>query len=196
MPENSNTSTRAKAIQAAKLLFATQGYDAVSTADIYKTANISNGSLFHHFGSKEGIAVAVFVELVHDYQTKIAENLVSTTKSADGIDAFIQTHNMWIEGDPDGARILFNGNHPSWSEGALKDIRAENQVFGHAIQTWRKNLEDGVLLQNWSTALIMATLIGPTQVLCRAWLAGQSNTPPSANIKDLTQLAKRALLNV
>lgn len=196
MSKDQAADTRSKAINVAKLLFATNGYDAVSTADIYKTANISNGSLFHHFGSKEGIAVAVFIELVRDYQTKIAENLASTTKAADGIDTFIRTHNMWIEGDPDGARILFNGHHPSWSDSALKSIRAENQGFGQAIQSWRTNLSDGALLDSWSIALIMATLIGSTQVLCRAWLAGQSNTPPSANIEDLVQLAKRALLDV
>jgi len=194
MSENIDASTRSKAIQAAKLLFATHGYDAVSTADIYKTAAISNGSLFHHFKSKEGIAVAVFVELVRDYQQKIAENLAATTMAADGIGTFIRTHNLWIEHNPDGARILFNGHHPSWSASALKDIRSENQAFGQTMQAWRKGLVDGALLENWSIALIMATLIGPTQVLCRAWLAGQSNTPPSSNIEDLILLAKRALL--
>lgn len=196
MTLNPKVTTRSRTIQAAKLLFATHGYDAVSTADIYKAAEISNGSLFHHFKSKEGIAVAVFIELVRDYQQKIAENLSITTKAADGIDAFIRTHSMWIEADPDGARILFNGHHPSWSVSALKDIRSENQAFGQAIQTWRAGLSDGVLIENWSIALIMATLIGPTQVLCRAWLAGQSNTPPHANIEDLILLAKRALLSL
>jgi AcrR family transcriptional regulator len=194
MAEHAKQNSRQKALLVAKSLFATHGYDAVCTADIYKTAGISNGSLFHHFKSKEGIAVAVFVELVRDYQGKIAENLTNSSTAASGIETFIRTHNLWIEGDPDGARILFNGHHPSWSNGALKEIRTENQEFGKTIQAWLNNLSDREKLGNWSIALIMATLIGPTQVLCRAWLAGQSKIPPSANIDDLVRLAKGALL--
>ncbi|MBL4864252.1 MAG: TetR/AcrR family transcriptional regulator [Rhodobiaceae bacterium] len=183
------------ALTAAKALFAEHGYEAVSTAEIYTKANISNGSLFHHFKSKEGIAVAVFVELVRTYQAEIGEKLTPTTRAADGIDAFIRAHSLWIESDPDGARILFNGHHPSWSEGALREIRSVNQAFGQIIQDWRKGLDDGERFGGWSIALIMAMLIGPTQVLCRAWLAGQSNTPPSANIDTLVTLAHRALLD-
>jgi AcrR family transcriptional regulator len=182
-------------IAAGKKLFSERGYDAVSTAEIRQAAGMSNGSLFHHFGNKEGIAVAVFVSLVRTYQSEIAEKLVPTRQAADGIEAFIHAHNLWIERDPDGARILFNGHHPSWSEEALKKIRAENRTFGMALAEWKSNLEDKHLLQNWSLALILATLVGPTQVMCRAWLSGQSKVAPSENIANLVKLAQKALLS-
>ncbi len=182
-------------IAAAKKLFSERGYDAVSTAEIRKAANMSNGSLFHHFGNKEGIAVAVFVSLVRTYQAEIAEKLAPTRRAAEGIEAFIRAHNLWIERDPDGARILFNGHHPSWSDTALKKIRSENQGFGQTLLDWKNNLEDKERLQDWSFALILAALVGPTQVMCRAWLSGQSNVPPSENIESLVKLAKKALLS-
>ncbi len=182
-------------IAAAKKLFSERGYDAVSTAEIRQAAGMSNGSLFHHFGNKEGIAVAVFVSLVRTYQAEIAGELSPTRQAAEGIEAFIRAHNLWIERDPDGARILFNGHHPNWSEAALKKIRAENRAFGMALAEWKSNLEDKHLLQNWSLALILATLVGPTQVMCRAWLSGQSKVPPSENIENLVKLAQNALLS-
>jgi len=182
-------------VAAAKRLFSERGYDAVSTAEIRQAAGMSNGSLFHHFENKEGIAVAVFVTLVRTYQAEIAEKLAPTRRAADGIEAFIRAHNLWIERDPDGARILFNGHHPSWSETALKKIRAENQGFGQTLQDWKNSLEDKDRLQNWSLALILATLVGPTQVMCRAWLSGQSKVPPSENIENLVKLAQKALLS-
>jgi len=179
----------------AKKLFSERGYDAVSTAEIRRTAGMSNGSLFHHFENKEGIAVAVFVSLVRSYQSEIGEKLRPTKRAAEGIDAFIRTHNLWIENDPDGARILFNGHHPSWSHDALLKIRAENQGFGQTLIDWKNNLEDGNLLGSWSIALILATLVGPTQVMCRAWLSGQSKVPPSENVESLVKLAQKALLS-
>ncbi len=194
MSDDAQPDSRTAALEAAKSLFAAQGYETVTTAEIYRQAGISNGSLFHHFKSKEGIAVAVFVGLVRDYQNKIGEKLRGSRQAADGIGKFITAHNLWIENDPEGARILFNGHHPSWSNDALKKIRAENQAFGRTMQDWLEGLEDREKLSDWSVALIMASLIGPTQVLCRAWLAGQSKTPPSANIDQLTRLARKALL--
>lgn len=182
-------------VAAAKRLFSERGYDAVSTAEIRQAAGMSNGSLFHHFENKEGIAVAVFVTLVRTYQAEIADKIGPTRRAADGIEAFIRAHNLWIERDPDGARILFNGQHPSWSDTALKRIRAENQGFGQTLQDWKNSLEDKDRLQNWSLALILATLVGPTQVMCRAWLSGQSKVPPSENIENLVKLAQKALLS-
>lgn len=187
--------TYSAGITAAKKLFSEQGYDAVSTAEIRLAAGMSNGSLFHHFGNKEGIAVAVFVSLVRTYQAEIAEKLAPTRQAAEGIEAFIRAHNLWIEGDPDGARILFNGHHPSWSDEALNKIRAENQGFGQTLLDWKNNLEDKERLEKWNLALILATLVGPTQVMCRAWLSGQSKVPPSDNVENLVKLAQKALLS-
>lgn len=184
-----------KALSAAKALFAEQGYETVTTAEICEKAGISNGSLFHHFGNKEGISVAVFVDLVRTYQAEIREKMAPTVHAADGIAAFVGAHNRWVESDPEGARILFNGQHPRWSALSLKKIRAENQAFGQTLAAWRDSLQDGHRLGDRSIALIAAALIGPTQVYCRAWLAGQSNVPPSANIQALTELAQRALLD-
>jgi AcrR family transcriptional regulator len=186
--------TYAAGVAAAKKLFSERGYDDVSTAEIRAAAGMSNGSLFHHFENKEGIAVAVFVNLVRSYQAEIGEKLRPTRRAAEGIDAFIRTHNLWIESDPDGARILFNGHHPSWSHDALLKIRAENQGFGQTLVDWKNNLEDRDRLNDWSFALILATLVGPTQVMCRAWLSGQSKVPPSENVENLVKLAQKALL--
>eukprot|EP00435_Cladocopium_sp_Y103_P078131 s1_g1870.t1 len=161
MPKESKTYLAG--VAAAKRLFSERGYDAVSTAEIRAEAGMSNGSLFHHFESKEGIAVAVFVSLVRAYQSEIAEKLGPRRSAADGIEAFIRAHNLWIERDPEGARILFNGHHPSWSEEALKKIRAENQGFGQTLMDWKNNLADKERLENWSLALILAALVGPTQ---------------------------------
>ncbi|MBO6542932.1 MAG: TetR/AcrR family transcriptional regulator [Alphaproteobacteria bacterium] len=183
------------ALQTAKSLFATRGYETVTTAEICEAAGISNGSLFHHFRNKEGIAVAVFKSLVRTYQADIAAALDKTNTAEAGLKAFITAHTAWIERDPDGARILFNAQHPKWSKAALADIRTENQAFGKHFAEWRHRIKDGSRIREQSLALVLAVLVGPTQMLSRAWLAGQSSTPPSAQAEKLGQLAVKALLD-
>ena len=46
---------RERLLAAAKTLFSKQGFDATTTAQIARQAGVSEGILFHHFGSKKGL---------------------------------------------------------------------------------------------------------------------------------------------
>lgn len=47
--------TRQRVLAAANMLFATKGYGATGTADIAREADVSEGSIFYHFGSKRNL---------------------------------------------------------------------------------------------------------------------------------------------
>lgn len=47
--------TRTRILEAAYLLFGTRGYANTGTADIAQQADVSEGSIFYHFGSKAGL---------------------------------------------------------------------------------------------------------------------------------------------
>lgn len=47
--------TRQRVLEAANMLFATKGYGATGTADIAREADVSEGSIFYHFGSKRNL---------------------------------------------------------------------------------------------------------------------------------------------
>ena len=61
--------TRQRVLAAAHMLFATKGYAATGTADIAREADVSEGSIFYHFGSKKNL----LAELGRNYgETMIA----------------------------------------------------------------------------------------------------------------------------
>lgn len=47
--------TRQRVVEAAYALFATRGYAQTGTADIARAADVSEGSIFYHFGSKRAL---------------------------------------------------------------------------------------------------------------------------------------------
>ena len=47
--------TRARVLAAAHMLFSRQGFAATGTADIAREADVSEGSIFYHFGSKKAL---------------------------------------------------------------------------------------------------------------------------------------------
>jgi len=47
--------TRTRVLEAAYMLFGTRGYASTGTADIAREADVSEGSIFYHFGSKRAL---------------------------------------------------------------------------------------------------------------------------------------------
>lgn len=54
-------------------LFSEQGYFNTSVHHIQKEANVSVGSIYHHFGNKEAIAKALFIHIEEKMTTAIAD---------------------------------------------------------------------------------------------------------------------------
>lgn len=67
--------TRTALIDAATTLFGEEGYAAVPAERVVKAAGVTRGALYHHFGDKEGLFRAVFVDLESQLSAEIAEIL-------------------------------------------------------------------------------------------------------------------------
>jgi len=55
--------TRTKLIAAARAAFGTVGYAQTSMDDLTASAGLTRGALYHHFGDKKGLLVAVITEI-------------------------------------------------------------------------------------------------------------------------------------
>jgi len=58
-------------LDSALSLFVNQGIDATSTASIAKHAGVANGTLFHHFPSKEVLVLALYKNIKQDFAMQI-----------------------------------------------------------------------------------------------------------------------------
>lgn len=56
------TAKQTSILDTATRMFADEGYDAVSTARIAKSAGVSEGLIFRHFGNKRGLLNAIIAE--------------------------------------------------------------------------------------------------------------------------------------
>lgn len=121
--------TRLRVLEAAYLLFGTRGYGNTGTADIAQQADVSEGSIFYHFGSKR----ALLVELgkLHGQKMIAAmeagdslEDLtfeVSLTRCFD----FSEMNNVWEE-------VVHEGECPSPAKAMKKN--PESEPFFHAAK--------------------------------------------------------------
>ena len=88
----SNT-TRSRAILAtASRLFATRGYSQTTTAEIAREAGVAEGTLYHHFGSKDGIFLTLFDETMEGYLAGIEGILARGATGRETLSAFARFH--------------------------------------------------------------------------------------------------------
>lgn len=64
-------------LNAALHLFAREGYAATSTAKVAKAAGVSEGLIFKHYGSKEGLLAAIMKQSTEAIKLKMAEIVMS-----------------------------------------------------------------------------------------------------------------------
>ncbi len=66
-------SKKEKILAAATELFAHQGFKETATSEIAKKAGVAQGTVFHHFQSKDNLLIAICDELVQDYVAGVRE---------------------------------------------------------------------------------------------------------------------------
>ncbi len=82
MPKQARSqATYAALLNAAESLFAAQGYNAVSVEAICRTAGVSKGAFYHHFGSKQ----AVFLALLQRWLTRLEQRLQKERRAGPGL---------------------------------------------------------------------------------------------------------------
>ncbi len=87
------TTTRSRAIlSTASRLFAEKGYSQTTTAEIAREAGVAEGTLYHHFGSKDGIFLTLFDETMEGYLAGIEALLARETTGRETLSAFARFH--------------------------------------------------------------------------------------------------------
>ena len=120
-------------LSAARELFADQGFNQTSTLQIAKRAGVSEGILFHHFGSKKGL----FVRLAEDYARAASVATMPADPTRMTEETVVRGAFDFAESNPALYRMLMKGG----SELAELGLTAQSDIIVRAIQ---ENLERGM----------------------------------------------------
>jgi AcrR family transcriptional regulator len=93
MRRHMSDTTRSRAILAtASRLFAEKGYSQTTTAEIAREAGVAEGTLYHHFGSKDGIFLTLFDETMEGFLSGIEEILAGGRTGRESLSALVRFH--------------------------------------------------------------------------------------------------------
>jgi AcrR family transcriptional regulator len=182
-----------KILEAALHCFLERGFAAATAEEIRERSGASIGSIYHHFGGKEGLAGALHVEGLRSYQTGFLRELRRHRSARSGIEAVVRYHLRWVREHADWARFLFHLREAEAIQAVKPDIRDINRSFAAAVAAWvAPHIQAGVL-SPLPADVIGAVWIGPAQQFARQWLAGHSTTPLPKATRVLAAAAWRSL---
>ena len=98
---------RSRAIlSTASRLFAEKGYANATTSEIAREAGVAEGTLYHHFGSKDGIFLTLFDETMDGFLAGIEELLSREATGRETLSALAGFHYEYVSGRREQYLIL------------------------------------------------------------------------------------------
>ncbi len=192
-PRAKTLEKKQKILEIALECFVKHGVEATTIEMIKDASGMSVGSLYHHFGNKDKIAAAVFIQgmynfgmLTRGYLKEIKDNNGS---AEEGIKAIVYANVDWISENPDWARFVFHHRTTVGkgdSEGKLKN---DINVFFSDLIEWFKPFIERDEIKSLPLNLITSLISGPTHDYARHWLAGRNQIPLMEHRETLAESA-------
>jgi len=154
---------RRQIIEAALACFTQNGVIETTMEEIQLKAGVSNGSLYHHFKSKDQLAAAVYLEGILDYQTGLLEQVTRQAQARDGILALVRFHLGWVNEYPEWSAYLFQSRSDDFSSEVHRSIAAANQRFFTELESYFQPFVETGILKNMSSCIRLSLLLGPCQ---------------------------------
>jgi AcrR family transcriptional regulator len=166
-------SRRSAILDAALAEFTAHGVAGASIEDIRRRSGASVGSIYHHFGDKDGIAGALYLQGLSDYQESFIAILHEARTTRAGVDGAVRQHLGWIAAHRDLARFLLLGRDARVVVASERDVRSRKRRFFGQVADWSRPRVEAGELRDLEPELMIALWVGPSQELARHWLAGQ-----------------------
>ena len=104
---NDKPDRKQEILQAAIACFNELGIEATSIDAIRTRSGASVGSIYHHFGNKEGIVAYLFLNGLDDYWQRLLAALQQAADAEAGVRAMVSCYVEWVLASQDLARFIF-----------------------------------------------------------------------------------------
>jgi AcrR family transcriptional regulator len=160
---------RSDILESALKCFSGQGFEASSIEEIGTLSGASVGSIYHHFGNKEGIASALYLESLTNYYDELDVALENSKTIEHVIKTVVRHHIDWSVAHPDLTRYLLVYRRYSAIASVEEQIEALTRQKLHLFLDEIQNaVARGEILALPSSSYI-AIIVGPCVEIVRLW---------------------------
>jgi len=183
---------RERILAAAVELFMAQDVESVSVAEICRAAGVSNGSFFHHFPSKDALALEITLALRREYWDFVLAAMEPSADAMEGVAGAIRAAFAYQRQFPDRYRLSRSDDAP-WMRGNDERIRDDNAPYRNRAGRWIAAHAAEGRLPLLLPEIYGALLFGMPHWVARNANSGAAPTDLTAAADQLVQTIQKAL---
>jgi AcrR family transcriptional regulator len=193
LPQRDASDARRRAIlDAAGRCFAANGFAGTSIENVRAAAGASVGSIYHHFGDKENLAAAVYVDGLARHHAAIRGGVEQARDSESRVKALVRMHFRWAFEHPELSRYLLSRQHPEVRLASQAQARRVNREYAAWVEGWLEQGRARGEVSDAPTEVMLAVLIGPCMELTKWWVE-EGERPSASKIDALSESVWNAL---
>jgi AcrR family transcriptional regulator len=171
---------RARLLDDALTVHSQDGPDGFTMTAVIKQSGASSGSLYHHFGSFDGLSAALYARCMARLLDALLDALDPVTDAREGIEAVVRAYLRFTREHRDAAMFIHASAYATFLPAHSSIIAAEKQPRIARLLAWLQPHLDSGAVAALPVPLIEMVLIGPVAETARRWLSGDPTI-------DLTQ---------
>ncbi|MEW9553013.1 TetR/AcrR family transcriptional regulator [Nonomuraea sp. NPDC050783] len=180
-----SSGTRDALLRAAREVFLARGYAEATVADIVETSGISVGSLYHHFGGKPGLFLALWEQFMRGQEERTSRAAKAAAASA--TERFLAGARAYLEGSweqREVARLFLENDGPA-AFTTLRRQRGWDWIGGN-----KKLLGLADTRESHVLVVLLTTMMGEAG---REVAACESEQDARVTIDEVIRLVRRTL---
>lgn len=172
------TRARKDSVLAAALdCFSEIGIKDTTIHHIQRRASCSIGSIYHHFGSKEGIAEELFLEGIARLNQGMLKRIRAAANAQQGVKAVVEFYCEWSTRNRDMARYL-HSRDIDFSPEARQRLHEMHRAYIVAVFGWFAPFVERGEMRRLPLETYVPLISGPIQEYVRRWLSGHHAKGP------------------
>ncbi|GGL64761.1 TetR family transcriptional regulator [Streptomyces anthocyanicus] len=157
-------------LDAALRVYADAGEQGLTVSAVTRASGVSLGSLYHHFGSIDGLVNALLTRWLGRLLGELADAVGDSHDARTGVRALVRAYLGFVQAHPDVSRLLHSSRADQVGMEQGRELRDVQEARMPPLTSWvLRHVERGEIAP-LSPALLESLLLGPVVGVSRRWL--------------------------
>ncbi|MEV4670593.1 MULTISPECIES: TetR/AcrR family transcriptional regulator [Actinomadura] len=166
--------TVARILTEALRVHAERGHGGFTMKAVIAATGMSSGSLYHHFGSFDGLAAALYARCMADLLDTLLDALEGITDAQEGVEAATRAYLSFTRERSDAARFIHSSAYAAFLPEHAAVIAELKTPRIAKLVAWMVPHVAGGRVARLSPVMMEMLLIGPVAETARRWLSDPS----------------------
>ncbi|WP_405762395.1 TetR/AcrR family transcriptional regulator [Streptomyces sp. NBC_01420] len=163
--------TAAQVLDCALELYAAHGEDGLTLAAITSASGVSAGSIYHHFGSLQGVTLALAQSWLGRLLGEVVEAMQQVTDARSGVYALTEAYLRFVRKHPDAARLVHSVTADREAITNARQLRGAQEARIAPLAAWLHAHRESGELVALPLPVLESLILGPVTSIARRWLA-------------------------